>query len=333
MNVAARATAVTAAAVAVTAIAVAAVRCDSAPAKPPKRVFAFLSRIEGGTEMVRLRQVGRRISVLAPNWYEVNIYSGAMHRPSGHQPVLDEARRQRLPLWPVVNARTGGSPSIADPDARRRVVRSIARVAADRAYAGVTLDIEELTPDQRDAYSALVQDVARALDRLGRRLAVYVPRPRGAGSSLAYDVAALARAADLVLVATYNETGPSGPPGPLDSTSGFEDVLAQTGEVSRTKIAPILAAIGYAWSPAGGAGRMLSTVEADRQAARCRVRRQVQDGNASYTCDGTTIHHATRAGLRWRAGKAGEEQFRWFALFSLGREPRAFWNGMPNVRR
>jgi spore germination protein YaaH len=236
-------------------------------------------------------------------------------------------------VWPVINARTGGSPSIDDPAARARVVRAVVDVASDPAYRGVTLDIEELTPDQRDSYTALVRSVARALDRRGRRLAVYVPRPRGAGSSLAYDIAALADAADLVLVATYNETGPNGPPGPLDSSRGFAEVLEHAGAVSHTRIAPILAAIGYAWPPEGGPGQMLSTVEADRRAQACGVRRRVRDGNASYDCDGATIHHATRAGLRARARKAGEERFRWFALFSLGREPRSFWDGLPEVER
>lgn len=333
MRPAVRTTAVTIAAVAATALTLAAVRSEPAPAAPPERIFAFLSRIEGGTEMVRLRQVGRRISVLAPNWYEVNVHSGAMHRPSGHQDVLDTARRMRLPIWPVINARTGGSPAIEDPHARTRVIRAIAKVALDPAYAGVTLDIEELTAEQRGHYTALVRGVATALKRHGRKLAVYVPRPREAGSSLAYDVPALAKAADLVLVATYNETGPNGPPGPLDSSAGFGDVLERAGEISRRKIVPILAAIGYAWSPDGGAGQMLSTVEADRRARRCRVKRHVRDGNASYDCRGTTIYHATRAGLRERASRAGAARFRWLALFSLGREPRSFWDGLPEVRR
>lgn len=333
MRLALRTTAVTAAAVVAAALAVTAVGGDPASAAPPKKVFAFLSRVEGGIEMTRLRQVGRRISVLAPNWYEVNIYSGAMHVPSGHQAVLDAARGLRLPVWPVINARTGGSPSIDDPAARARVVGAIVAVASDPAYRGVTLDIEELTPEQRDSYTTLVRDVAKALDRRGRRLAVYVPRPRGAGSSLAYDIEALARAADLVLVATYNETGPNGPPGPLDSSRGFADVLRRSGAVSRTKIAPILAAIGYVWSSEDGPGQMLSTIDADRRATECGVSRRVRDGNASYDCEGATIYHATRAGLRARARKAGEERFRWFALFSLGREPRSFWDGLPEVRR
>lgn len=332
MKLAVRTTAVTVAAVAAAGLTTAAVRCDAAPAAPPKRIFAFLSRIEGGTEMVRLRQVGRRISVLAPNWYEVNVDTGAMHRPSGHHDVLEEARRQRLPVWPVINARTGGSPAIEDPVARTRAIRAIAQVALDPAYAGVTLDIEELAPQQRGHYTALVRGLSTALRRHRRKLAVYVPRPREAGSSLAYDVPALAKAADLVLVATYNETGPNGPPGPLDSSAGFRDVLDRAGDVSRRKVVPILAAIGYAWSPEGGAGQMLSTVEADRRARRCRVRRHVRDGNASYDCDGTTIYHATRTGLRERASRAGGERFRWLALFSLGREPRGFWDGLPEVR-
>jgi spore germination protein YaaH len=316
-----------------TAVVLSVARSDPAPAAPPKRVFAFLSRVQGGLELTRLRQVGRRISVLAPNWYDVDVATAEVGVPSGQQSVLDAARRVRVPLWPVVNARTGADPAIDDPAARDRVVRALVNIASDRAYAGITLDVEELAPQQRDSFTALVRSLADALKARGRRLAVYVARPRGAGSSLAYDLPALAAAADLVLVATYNETSPNGPPGPLDTSRGFDDVLEQAAAVSRTKVAPILAAIGYAWAPGGGTGQMLSTVEAGRRAARCRAQPHVHDGNASYDCHGTSVYHATRAGLRARARKAGEQRFRWFALFSLGREPRAFWNGLPAVRR
>lgn len=166
-----------------------------AAAAPAPHVFAFLSHA-GGRELARLHQVGRRISVLAPNWYELDLARGTLRPPSRRRPVLRVARRVDVPLWPVVNARTGGSAAIDDPIVRERAARAIARVADKRAYAGVTLDIEELLPSQREAYSALVRRVAALLRDRRRRLAVYVPRPAAAGSSLAYDWPALAASAD-----------------------------------------------------------------------------------------------------------------------------------------
>jgi spore germination protein YaaH len=329
---AALATVTAIAVVTVAALSVAVLKPDPAPAKPPGRVFAFLSRADG-LELTRLAQVGRRISVVAPNWYEIDVDTGALHEPWQRDPVLRAARRAGVPVWPVVNARTGGSAAIEDPLARERIARSIARVASDRAYAGVTLDMEELLPTQRDAYSAFVQRLAALLKQGRRKLAVYAPRPASAGSTLAYDLPALAAAADLVLVATYNETGPNGPPGPVDSSAGFDSVLSRAAGVSRTKAVPILGAFGYAWSHAGGPGRLLSTVDADRRWERCGTARTIADGNASYSCGDETIYHATAGGLRARARAAGAAGFRWVALFSLGREPRSFWDGMPQVRR
>ncbi|ADB49808.1 glycosyl hydrolase family 18 protein [Conexibacter woesei] len=328
---AALATAAVVGAAAVAALGLAALRPGAAPAEPPKRVFAFLSRADG-LELRRLAQIGRRISVLAPNWYELDVDSGALHEPWQREPVLRAARRAGVPVWPVVNARTGGSAAIDDPLARARTVAAIVRVASDPAYAGVTLDIEELLATQRDAYTALVRDVAAALAVRRRRLAVYAPRPTRGGSALAYDWPALAAAADLLLVATYNETGPQGPPGPLDSSAGYADVLARAAAVSQTKTVPILGAIGYAW-PQTGPGQMVSVIDAEQRRTRCRAPRSVADGNASYRCRGETVYHATSAGLRERARAAGAAGFRWMALFSLGREPRSFWDGMPRVRR
>lgn len=247
--------------------------------------------------------------------------------------MIRAARRAGAALWPVVNARTGGSVALDDARARERVAQAIARVANEPEHAGVTLDIEELLPTQKASYTALVRRVVALVRPRGRRVAVYVPRPTTGGSALAYDWPALAAAADLVLVSTYNETGPGGPPGPPDSRAGFDSVLDRAAAVSRAKAVPILAAIGYAWSRAGGRGQMVSTVDADRRRARCGATRTVRDGNASWSCRGEVVHHATAAGLRARARAAGGAGFRWFALFSLGREPRSFWDELARRRR
>ncbi|HEY4277478.1 MAG TPA: glycosyl hydrolase family 18 protein, partial [Conexibacter sp.] len=266
-------------------------------------------------------------------WYDLDVDSGAIRAPSSRWQVLDVARRVNVPVWPVINARTGGSLAIDDPTARDRLARAVADVAADPAYRGVTLDIEELLPTQRDDYTALVQQTATLLHTEHRKLAIYAPRPTAGGSSLAYDWAALSKAADLLLVATYNETGPGGPPGPVDTTDGVAKVLEQAASTSRSRVAPIIGAFGYSWPLSGGPGQLLSTVDGSRESVRCGGSRVVSDGDASYRCRDRVVYHTTLAGLRARARATGASGFRWLALFSLGREPRSFWDGMPNVRR
>ena len=72
---------------------------------PPPRVFAFLSRA-GGTELEHLRRYGARISIVAPNWYELHLTNQTLSgTPS--QPVAAAARAAGVQLWPVVNARLG----------------------------------------------------------------------------------------------------------------------------------------------------------------------------------------------------------------------------------
>ena len=184
--------------------------------------------------------------------------------------------------------------------------------------------------------------VAQLVHGDGRKLAVYVPRPSGVGSALAYDLPALKRAADLVLVSTYNEHAPGTSPGPIDSHDGFERVLQQGSEVSRARVAPILGAFGYAWPSSGGPGRLLPTVEATRGRSGCNTGGATMSvaasvasmltGSGAYACNGETVYYATLEGLRARARAVGAAGFRWVALFSLGREPRAFWDGMPVLR-
>jgi hypothetical protein len=192
----------------------------------------------------------------------------------------------------------------------------------------MTLDIEELRPEQRDDYTALVRAVAQRLARDGRRLAVYSPRP-GNRFGAAYDWAALAAAADLLIVSGYNEHAAATAPGPVSTAAGFDAVLAVAGAVSRTRVAPAIGAFGYRWPAAGGRGRLLST------RAALRLRRRCAPALASnpFRCGRTIVHFESTRTLRARRRAAGAAGFRWLALFTLGREPRAFWRPQPAVER
>jgi spore germination protein YaaH len=302
------------------------------------RVFAFYSRA-GGAELAHLRKVARRIDVLAPNWYAVDLETGAVNDRAPDPEIARLARRRHFAVWPVVNAHTDGEALLASATARRRVVAAVADTAARHRYAGVTLDLEGLLASQRGDYSALVSELAQRLHRSGRRLAVYVPRPPLGdlpadpplggrppdGSAAAYDWPALAHAADLVLASSYNEHWAGSGPGPITTTGGFESVLARAAATSRRKVVPVLGAFGYDWPRAGGTGRLVSTLDAAAHAARVSARVSRSDGAASYAYGDRVVWYQTAGGLRLRAALARRAHMRWIGLFSLGREPLSFW--------
>lgn len=298
---------------------------------PPPRVFAFVSGL-GGREVDRLRAVGDRIDVVAPNWFEIEVASGAIRGGGRHtRPLRQAARASNTSVWPVVNARTRDSRTISRASWRGRVARGIEAIARKGHYAGMTIDIEEIAPDQGPQFTALVRDVARRLHGQGRRLAVYVPRPF-TNYGAAYDWAALAEASDLLLASGYNEHASSSRPGPVATAGGFESVLAKAATISQAKIAPTIGAFGYRWSTRGGPGELVSTTTAQRIRARCGASGMRSDGSISFRCSGGVVFYESTAGLVARAAAARRAGFPWLGLFSLGREPRTFWRRVETHR-
>lgn len=315
------------AAIAVLLLAGCGARERRAPGPPPK-VFAFVSSA-GGEELRRLERLGSRIDVVAPNWYALDPASGRLRAPVHTQRVLAAARRGGVEVWPVVNALTGGSREWEPPEARERIAVSLLAAASGAGASGVTLDMEELRPEQRDAFTALVREAAARLHAARRRLAVYVPRP-GPGEGAAYDWAALAGHADLVLSSGYNEHWAGSEPGPTTTSRGFAEVVDRALEqAGPAKAVPVLGAFGYRWPP-GGRGELIASRDAQRLRPSTGTARE--DGWERFGAGADTVVYETTAGLRARAAAARASGAHWIGLFSLGREPAAFWDGLETAR-
>ncbi len=288
---------------------------------PPPKVFAFVSRVEGA-EIARLKEVGLRIDVIAPNWYTLDVRSGNLATPlrTNADPLLVTALERGVRVWPTVNALTGGARRWERRAVRTRIAASLRAAALTPGVSGVTLDMEELRPGQRRRFSALVREAAAGLHAVDRKLAVYVPRP-GPVAGAAYDWRALARHADLLLASGYNEHWAGGTPGPITTARGFDDIVERALDAGgRRKAVPVLGAFGYRW-PAGGQGQLISTSDAEELPRGGRVRAEAD-----------TVVYNTGAGLRARARAARAAGARWIGLFSLGREPARFWRGLQTAR-
>jgi hypothetical protein len=298
------------------------------PQGPPPKVFAFVSH-RGGAEVRRLERVGAKIDIVAPNWYALEPASGLLHAPTGRQPgeLLATARKRDVRVWPVVNARTAGSPAWRSRGARARIVASLRAAALGPGASGVTLDMEGLQPGDREAFSALVHEATAALHAVHRALAVYVSR-----AGPAYDWAAIGQAADLLLAAGYNQSWAGGKPGPISTSEGFADVVTRAQAAAGPKAVPLLGAFGYRW-PRHGRGELIASDDALRlrRARHAHVRRA--DGQERFHVGHDTIVYETAAGLRKRFRAARAAGVRWIGLFTLGREPAHFWPGLETARQ
>jgi hypothetical protein len=306
----------------------AAVRYTTAPEPVPAvagralKLFAFYSAVPGALR--RLQEVGARVDVLAPNWYSLSPRTGAVRGGRPDAKVMALSRQLRFDVWPVVNAAMNGSALIDSAAGRAKIVDRIGALAARHRLAGVTLDMEEMAPRQKGAFSALVAALAAELHRSHRKLAVYSVRrteTQVTDSAAAYDWPALARAADLVLASGYNEHSANGTPGPVTTRGGFERVAQYAASVSRTKVAPTMGAFGWQWTGAGG--RMISSATAER---RWPVRAELGSADGRAVISGSTRTHFESAEDLWAREQAAlRAGARWMGLFTLGREPERFW--------
>ena len=263
-----------------------------------------------GNDAGALRAHAAQIDVAAPNWYALD-RRGRLSGGPGDARYTRYARRGGAEVWPVVNARLGFRPGWLRERPRARVARRLAAIA--RAHDGVTLDVEEIPPQRKHAFSALVGAVARRAG--GNGVAVYAVRRTAAPplrSAAAYDWSALAKRADLVLGSTYGEHSPGTEPGPLTTDGGFDAVLAYAQGVSPRRVAPVLGAFGIAWPAGGGHGEVVSA-------------RGLPQGASHTRRGGHVVWYGRADDLRARRAAAARAGMRWVALFSLGREPAGFW--------
>jgi spore germination protein YaaH len=169
-----------------------------------------------------------------------------------------------------------------------------------------------------------------------RGLAVYSMRRTTADDSAvgtgarAYDWAVLARAADLLLVSGYNES-PASRPGPVSTTNGFQAVVGYAASVARANVVPLVAQYGYWWPTASGGTRtLLATQDAETERLTQGLAGTPSDGAMSYVRpDGSVVWYETAGGAAARVRQAQASGMAWWGLFSMGREPDAFWSSIP----
>lgn len=152
------------------------------------------------------------LTFLSPFSYSVT-RSGELIAPPADDLIYRAARSAVMPLMVVTNIYDGTfstevfSAIMADPDARERLIMSILFELEDKGYYGAVLDMEYISPDDRENYNDLLRDLSERLHTRGFILATAVaPKYRADQPGLLYeghDYAAHGRYADYVIIMTY----------------------------------------------------------------------------------------------------------------------------------
>jgi cellulose synthase/poly-beta-1,6-N-acetylglucosamine synthase-like glycosyltransferase/peptidoglycan/xylan/chitin deacetylase (PgdA/CDA1 family)/spore germination protein YaaH len=256
------------------------------------------------------------------------------------------ANARDLEIFPLVNnyameqQRWDGERAarmLASDAARSHFARALFIYVKEGGHRGLVVDLEAIPQASMAAYADFVEDLAALLHSGGLKLIVTAP-----ASDPDYDYARIARAADALILMTYDEHGEAGDAGPLAGQGWFEARLDQRLKtVSPAKLIVGIGSYGYDWAGKGNA-REISVQEAwellEASGATLSFDRAslnptftyVDDGDGRqhqvWYLDGVTAYNQIAAALAmkpaglalWRLGT--EEPSVW-ATFGRGRLP------------
>ncbi|MGQ9684556.1 MAG: hypothetical protein ACUVX9_18685 [Anaerolineae bacterium] len=132
---------------------------------------------------------------------------------------------------------------IADAEARQAHVKAIVEAVQKGGYKGLSLEYGGLGADQRQAFTAFVQELAAALHGEGKLLTVRVDAPAlvdGLWNTAGYDWAALGQVADLVRIPALAQPAAYGPGGAMEQV-----LRLATSQVNRAKLQLVISAYSH----------------------------------------------------------------------------------------
>lgn len=153
----------------------------------------------------------------------------------------------------------------------RRLAANIVAAAQRGGYAGINIDFEENPAADAGRLARLLSTLRAELHKAGRRLTVDVPaKTPGDTWDGGYDLGAIGRAVDGVIVMAYDDHGPGGPPGPIAPAPWVRRTLAYTLQrIPRSKVFLGVPAYAYDWH-----GRQTDTLtlpQVQRLIARLKI--------------------------------------------------------------
>ncbi len=279
-----------------------------------------------------------QISVLSPTGMRVLADGSIEGDPDAA--AATAARAGAVALMPVVQQLDAATAAAlaTSPAAPAELTASLRARAKAGSWGGVQLDVENIPAEARDGFSALVATLAGGLHLDGRRLAVdVVPHRPGhlTAASAGYDLAAIGKAADWVVLMAYEEHNSSSDPGPVAGRGWQEEMLAGSlGDLGGGAHA-LLGVPLYArtWAGAGASST------ADAYAAAVSDALSVPGARADYDFAAATPFIATPGGaltyfddaasLARKLALVPEHGMAGLAMWRLGFEDPALWSRLP----
>ncbi|MFZ5826959.1 MAG: glycosyl hydrolase family 18 protein [Bacillota bacterium] len=225
-----------------------------------------------------LRQAGENVDMVVNFQLQIDRNGNLATRP--YPELLKEASARGIQVYGLVHNYHGASfdkevarAVLGNPEVRRHAVEQMLTAARSFGLAGIDIDIENVPPDQRDNYTALIRELSERLKPEGYGVTISIPAKtfddRRSSWSGAFDYAALGQYADKVAIMTYDEHTPGFAAGPVASVGWVEKVVAfAASQMDPKKVLLGIAAYGYDWVQGTSRARGLSAPQAEALAAR-----------------------------------------------------------------
>lgn len=217
------------------------------------------------------------------------------------------------------------------PAARARTVLGILNVLEAYGYDGVSIDFENIPPSDRGALTAFMKDLYATVHRKGKALSVAVPGKikdrQDSDWQGAFDLAALGRASDWLIVMAYDEHWSTSPAGPVASLPWVDRVMQFTaGAVPRRKILLGVAFYGYDW-PNRESAEAISMREVMSRANRlgAQVMWNAEAHAPYFVAFGHTVYFENAQSIDAKLALAARQGLAGVAFWRLGQELPEVW--------
>ncbi len=221
---------------------------------------------------------------------------------------------------------------------RANLVTNLVNLTTKDGWDGISVDIEKAPPGDRNNFSAFVSELAKALKAKDKVLNISIPAkfvdyPSDLWSG-AYDYAAIGKAADQIILMTYDEHGLGTTQGPVASAGWVDRVIKfAVGKIPKEKIVMGLPVYSFDW----GTNKptmpdYLSHAQTLERAKKHGVE-ILTDPNAKvpqfiYTANGIRheVYFENIASLRAKMDSALKYKLHGVAVWRLGMEDPAIWD-------
>lgn len=229
---------------------------------------------------------------------------------------------------------------LSNPSARTNFVKNLVNLTTREGWDGIAVDIEKTPPADRGNYSTFLTELHNALKAKDKVLNVSIPAkfidyPSDLWSG-AYDYAAIGKAADQVVLMTYDEHGLGTTQGPIASHDWVNKVITYAvGKIPKDKIVMGLPVYSFDWAsnkptlPAYNSFAQ-SIGNAKKHGVDVLYNEHDQVPHYQYTASGVRheVYFENAKSLGVKLDYAKKHQLHGVAIWRLGMEDPGLWDNV-----